>query len=758
MNSQLDRLAARLNAYRFSSADDRKRMTNDLYAMVFGQGQFYRELWDEPILLAIQDVVAEYPPKLFTSELEFLSKRTDQVVAINDFFASLLGHAGKDIPQLLERIANHLDIDREKVRLISISALSDLRRSNQETGQKLRAAVAEISQQLPEIETILTQCLEAVLNRQERGLAAGLLITERERIGGVLLVRVLLQTGVGQVNQGMAAEDIFNKSVDRARRALVHLKFLSANTDVDFSLEKTDAKYSGSSVALAASMAMYSSAKDFQFDPYTAFSGDIAIRDSEYFVLPVQGIPEKLAAAKRSGIRRVVLPRQNESDVPLDCNDLEIILVADIKEVLSALALPDNDLPVDTVQQRKSFLVREFCSSRGYQIAEHQIQKGQQFTITPPTSRKLIVSVYDTGTHTPAAADHRPEFNELFEQLDQCDSADTPVQEIKVKPFNILDAKLRKQIHEGFESLQPSIRKDEQYCDYSLTFQNGKEKLVVKQYSKGSLQLQGRAGPLYRRALEIIIPQYNVHYPNAALNIADYLSLDAPHKELTATTKTQEGIPLPHIGTDESGKGDYFGPLVIAGIWVDEALQNSLSELGVRDSKKLSDRQCYDLAAKIRELCQGKYQVVEISPERYNQLHDQFVQERKNLNHLLAWGHARAIEDILTRQSCNQAIADQFGDEKYIASKLMEKGNTINLLQTPKAERFIAVAAASVLARDRFLSRLSHLGNEAGVTLPKGASPAVIEAAKQMVQKQGPDALRKFAKLHFKTTNSVLAR
>jgi len=134
------------------------------------------------------------------------------------------------------------------------------------------------------------------------------------------------------------------------------------------------------------------------------------------------------------------------------------------------------------------------------------------------------------------------------------------------------------------------------------------------------------------------------------------------------------------------------------------------------------------------------------------------LREKRNLNHLLAWGHARAIESLLTRQECKQAIADQFGDEKYITSKLMEKGRAIKLLQTPKAERFIAVAAASILARDHFLRRLDQLGKEAGLTLPKGASPEVIATAKQIIGKRGPDALRKFAKLHFKTTASVLAK
>lgn len=179
----------------------------------------------------------------------------------------------------------------------------------------------------------------------------------------------------------------------------------------------------------------------------------------------------------------------------------------------------------------------------------------------------------------------------------------------------------------------------------------------------------------------------------------------------------------------------------------------------VRDSKELSDRRCQELASAIREICPGKYQVViEISPEKYNELHEELLREKRNLNHLLAWGHARAIESLITRPECKQAIADQFGDEKYITSKLMEKGRAIKLLQTPKAERFIAVAAASILARDHFLRRLDQLGKEAGLTLPKGASPEVIATAKQIIGKRGPDALRKFAKLHFKTTASVLAK
>lgn len=693
---------------------------------------------------------------MFGPQLEFISQRTAQVVAINDLFSALILRTTEALPTLLARVAVQLEVAQELVLLQTNGTLGNISTSNSQPLEKLATALKEISRQAPSVSASLNNCFEAVVARQEMGAVTGLLVTQEERIGTVLPVRTLLQAGSGEVKPAVAAQETFYSAVNRAREALLSWGGLGANQDVIFSTENTDAIYSGSSIALAAAMAIYSSAKGWQFDPYTAFTGDINISDSQWRILRVDGIREKFAAAQRAGIRRIVLPRQNENDVPDDHHGLDLILVDNINEVLNKLFLPQDSLPADTLQQRKVLFVNAHCSAKGWQCsAARKIQAGLQFTITPATADELIITIYDSGTHNPKVH-QKAEFKDLLQQLNQFDSSDTPLQSVQ-QTFNIKDTELREQIKGQFEASRPSQTRTDQYCDYSLVFENGKEKLIVKQYSSGKLQLQGHAGPLYRQALELILPRYNLRYPNATLQVEDYVASEKaeviPQHSVAAAQ-----VALPHIGTDESGKGDYFGPLVIAGVWVDEALQDALAQLGVRDSKKLSDRQCHELAAKIRELCQGKYHVVEISPERYNQLHDQFVREKKNLNHLLAWGHARAIESILSRQSCDQAIADQFGDEKYIASKLMEKGKALNLLQTPKAERFIAVAAASVLARAGFLSRLNQLSNEAGVTLPKGASPAVVEAAKQIVQEHGPEALRKFAKLHFKTTTSVLAR
>jgi ribonuclease HIII len=206
------------------------------------------------------------------------------------------------------------------------------------------------------------------------------------------------------------------------------------------------------------------------------------------------------------------------------------------------------------------------------------------------------------------------------------------------------------------------------------------------------------------------------------------------------------------IGVDESGKGDYFGPLVIAAVCVDAHAAALLRGSGVRDSKTLSDRTIAELAPDITGLCRTS--VVAIGPAKYNEIYGKL----KNLNKLLGWGHARAIENVL-EAGCpaTMALSDQFGDERFIKDALMKKGRSIRLEQRHRAEEDVAVAAASIVARWEFVRRLERLSGEAGVTLPKGASALVEAAAKRLVRDRGADALSTFAKVHFKTTAKILA-
>lgn len=211
----------------------------------------------------------------------------------------------------------------------------------------------------------------------------------------------------------------------------------------------------------------------------------------------------------------------------------------------------------------------------------------------------------------------------------------------------------------------------------------------------------------------------------------------------------------PHFGIDESGKGDFFGPLVIAGAYTDEAIARQLLEAGIRDSKTIgSDAQVRKLADVVRGIPGLVSEIVVVAPEKYNPLYEKIG----NLNRLLAWGHARVIENLCGRKpDCPAALSDQFANPRVLERALMAKGRKIELRQQTKAESDYAVAAASILARERFLDWLAGAEKQWGVKFPKGASAAVLEAARALVHRHGPDALRATAKLHFKTAREALA-
>jgi ribonuclease HIII len=210
----------------------------------------------------------------------------------------------------------------------------------------------------------------------------------------------------------------------------------------------------------------------------------------------------------------------------------------------------------------------------------------------------------------------------------------------------------------------------------------------------------------------------------------------------------------PHFGIDESGKGDFFGPLVIAGVHVHLDLARQFKEIGITDSKRISsDKRIRDLAAAIRK--SGAAQsVVTIGPDRYNAL----FQKIGNLNRLLAWGHARVIENLCAlRPECPRALSDKFADVRVLQRALMEKGRNIVIDQRTKAESDYAVAAASILAREKFIDWLHAAEKRLGVFLPRGVSASVKEAAKKIAESGGREALAAVAKMHFKTAAEVLS-
>jgi ribonuclease HIII len=287
------------------------------------------------------------------------------------------------------------------------------------------------------------------------------------------------------------------------------------------------------------------------------------------------------------------------------------------------------------------------------------------------------------------------------------------------------------------------------YESWRLRVSDETSQATAIMYQSGKLVISGHA-PAFDQAVSIV---QAVAKPVAKKQ-------GAAHPTAVATAEAPPEHE-PHIGTDEAGKGDFFGPLVTAGVYVDERVAKLLRALSVRDSKMVGDKELRVLAGNIRDVVEEpKRAVIVLAPTRYNELYRQMRSEGKNLNALLAWTHTRVIEDLIKNGLRPTFIlSDQFGDKRYIESRLLvdTRLSGVPVIQMHRAEADVAVAAASILARDAFLRWLEQAGKALGLTVPKGASPKVIETGRLLVARLGADALKEYAKVSFKTMEKVLA-
>ncbi len=281
-----------------------------------------------------------------------------------------------------------------------------------------------------------------------------------------------------------------------------------------------------------------------------------------------------------------------------------------------------------------------------------------------------------------------------------------------------LTDKLRSDLEEkGFDLTQPPY----------TVFSARKEGLTCTLYTSGKLTVQGKGQS-----------DFITFYLEP--EILKNLSYSHPEIDVDFT---------PRIGIDEAGKGDFFGPLCIAGVFANEETLKELLKIGVRDSKQIGDKAIVPLASKIRSLC--PHSLVLLYPKKYNELYGKF----HNLNRLLAWAHATAIEELVKQTDCHNVTIDQFGDESLVINAVKSKKLTIELAQQHKGEADPVIAAASILARAAFLDGLQKLGKSIGDELPKGASAAVVKSGRALVARHGEAVLETVAKLHFKTYKDV---
>jgi ribonuclease HIII len=312
----------------------------------------------------------------------------------------------------------------------------------------------------------------------------------------------------------------------------------------------------------------------------------------------------------------------------------------------------------------------------------------------------------------------------------------------------------------GYESGLEPILKPEQYCAYRVEYKSSAGKLIVKQYTNGTLYVEGSDARLLSR-IKGLVDGVGTSQQTGKSGKAS----GASQSSRPAASSSSVVIEPPYIGTDESGKGDYFGPLVVAGVLVTKATESMVMQTGVRDSKTLTDALILRQAQELEQaLPPSHFAMVRLMPAQYNTRYAQYKAKGQTLNNMMADLHSELIATLLKQPEEADAVStvliDKFCPNDTMNRALAGKGvsrNHVDVHQYPKAEQWLAVAAASVLARAGFVMGMDELSEQVGVSLPKGAGPKVVTTGKTLYSKGGRDLLETVAKLHFKTTDTLFS-
>ena len=266
-------------------------------------------------------------------------------------------------------------------------------------------------------------------------------------------------------------------------------------------------------------------------------------------------------------------------------------------------------------------------------------------------------------------------------------------------------------------------------------FQVRGDGVVATLYTSGKLVVQGKG-----------VDAFELRYLDGGGGGTD-VSVSANAKQAGKASAAEPGFDpdRPTVGSDEAGKGDYLGPLVVAAVRLTPDEARGLTDAGVADGKVLADSTIRKLGPAIQGACASA--VVCLDPPEYNARRDACG----NLNLMLADAHAEAIRELV--QDDDLVVVDQFGPERLMVSALA--GAKGDLVQRPRGEEIVAVAAASVVARCVFLEAMDRLSEEFAVDLAKGGGAPADRSARAFVELHGFDALGQVAKLHFKNTGKL---
>lgn len=515
--------------------------------------------------------------------------------------------------------------------------------------------------------------------------------------------------------------------------------------------------YEGESIGLGLYVAALVAKQQLLPDALTAATGRIEVGGH---VRGVAGIAAKLEAARESGIRRVVLPEENrsEADAAPASSGLELIFV-DRASAVRAKLLDTSSGRAELGFDGSIRLARNLLLLYGLALEdERPIEHGYRLDVSDGRT-SAILNLYSGRRGSVVVGGSQGSARGALERLvEDYFTSEKPTaqpnQTYRIPPVRQQEAK-RLLLELGAAELEPKG----EYESWRLRLTDGASNATIVLYTSNKCVLQGQS-PAYDKAAAALDRALE------GLGGARDAGEDGQDRASSNLRRRPPAGPpadlpdVPHIGTDESGKGDYFGPLVSAAVFVTPQLAVKLKALGVRDSKRMTDKSVRAMAPQLKRLLDDGYAITSIGPKRYNQLYQQMRGEGKNLNTLLAWGHARSLEDLLAKGVKPEfAVVDQFADTRYIEQRILAdtRQSGLEIKQFPKAEADIAVAAASVLARDAFLDWLDRESARMQLTLPKGASPQVIAAAREIVARFGREQLGELAKLSFKTTEKVLA-
>ncbi len=587
--------------------------------------------------------------------------------------------------------------------------------------------------------------------------------------GGILCrvdAKTELRKGPGEGEWGLIKENAPELQQSLRKASQLALRKLDVNDpkkyDVSYNIDTI--KYvEGESIQLAAFLSVLASLDFIKLQKIVACTGKTDPLTGN--IGRVDDVTSKLKAALDTHCDLIFLPEVNKTEVP-DSDLPQIKFVNNVDEVLSTIRgtelshnsdrnegdpatsyllnkieeLKQSGLQVGSItelQNCKRVAVAGLGEKNPVLLDVFYGKKGITPVVKGSPNSLLFIKVQNIVSHVAAHNDAEPSERKV---------------RLRVS-LPVLDSQRLEDIRKNLRNLfQNSLKEvQEQNCVYRYDIVFGDEHVSIKQYSNGTLLIQGEQGQAWNEIKD------QIHRITGQVLTETQIDNDNDQNRIVKDQRstTDPSITGPWIGVDESGKGDYFGPLVIAGVLVDKEIEIDLRKIGVRDSKLLNDKQATHIASQIESVCKGRFDLVRIFPTRYNELYEEHGIQH-NLNRLLAWGHARVIENILAKHQVGNAISDQFGDESFILDALMAKGKSIKLIQRHRAEQNTGVAAASILARAEFLKGLSKLSQEIGFNLLKGASDQVVAVARTIYKQHGKPGLEKVAKLHFKTTQKII--